>query len=193
LSVNSDTKIGSVVIHVGDDDHTNNNDGATEQLGLTAFQLPAEPYSPTAAVLMANKTVAAYDPVLSPYAIPGNDMLYTFTVSNSGSGPADADSIVLIDSLPDEIIFYNGDIDDGGPETGVVAFAETGTGLTFNQAADLAFSNAASKPANFTACTYTPAAGYDPLVTYICLNPSGAMAAGNPDPEFTIEFRARID
>ncbi len=103
------------------------------------------------------------------------------------------DSIEIIDALPPEVTFYNGDIDDAGPETDPVSFTQIGAGLTFTYASDVAYSNSATKPVNFAACTYTPTAGYDPAVTYICFNPKGAMASGTPDPNFSLSFRARID
>ncbi len=146
------------------------------------------------AVLDPIKSNAIYDPAaLGLYAVPGNDMIYTITVTNTGTGPADTDSIEIIDALPPEVTFYNGDIDDAGPETDPVAFSQAGAGLTFTYASDVAFSNAATKPANFAACTYTPVAGYDPAVTFICFNPKGAMASGTPNPNFSLSFRARID
>jgi uncharacterized repeat protein (TIGR01451 family) len=147
-----------------------------------------------AAALGASKTINVFDPgALGLYAVPGNDVIYTITATNTGSGAADVDSIEIIDALPPEVTFYNGDIDDAGPETDPVSFAQTGAGLTFTYASDVAYSNSATKPVNFAACTYTPAAGYDPAVTYICFNPKGAMASGSPDPNFSLSFRARID
>lgn len=144
--------------------------------------------------IAAVKTTDVYDPLAEGlYAIPGNDVVYTFTITNSGTGATDANSMVLIDVMPDEIEFYNGDIDDGGPQTNPVTFAQTGTpSLTFNYASDVGFSNAATKPADFAACSYAPSAGYDPNVNFICFNPKGTFASGSPDPEFTLQFRARI-
>ena len=100
----------------------------------------------------------------------------------------------MVDSLPPEVTFYNGDIDDGGPLTGVVDFQESGSNLTFDEATDLGFSNSATKPANFAACSYTPLTGYDPNVTFICLNPSGTMSEGVFSPsEFSVSFRAGVE
>ena len=90
----------------------------------------------------------------------------------------------------------NGDIDAGGPDTysgsDPVGFVDNSSGLTMTYASDVGFSDQATRPADFASCTYNPAAGYDPAVTYICLNPKGAMAAGDPDPQFAVAFRARI-
>lgn len=145
------------------------------------------------AVLTANKTAAVYDPLSEGlYMVPGNDVIYAITFTNTGDGAADADSVVLIDVMPTEIEFYNGDIDDGGPETNPVSGADSGSGLTFTYATDVRYSNSGTKPANYVACAYSPSAGYDPNITFICFNPKGAMAAGAPDPSFELKFRARI-
>ena len=145
------------------------------------------------AKLDGSKSVAVWDPgATGLYAVPGNDVIYTIQITNTGEGAADDNSIVLIDPIPGDVEFYHDDIDDGGPETDPVSFAQTGAGLTFTYATDVAYSNGGSAPADFASCTYSPATGYDPNVTYICVNPKGSMAAGDPDPDFEVSFRARI-
>lgn len=146
------------------------------------------------AELEAAKTVRTFDPLAEGlYAVPGNDVVYEITVTNRGAGATDNGTMLLIDRVPDDVTFFNGDVDGPTlPETGVVAFINGGSGLSFTPATDLAFSNAATQPSLFSQCTYVPAPGYDPAVTHVCLNPKGAMAAGDPDPFFRVEFRARI-
>lgn len=146
--------------------------------------------------LQASKSVAVFDPNNEGlYALPGNDVIYTITATNEGTGAADTDSMELIDTLPPEIEIWNGDIDDAGPETNPVAFSQTGgAGLTFNYATDVRYSTAATKPADFDACTaFTPDNNYRPDFNFICFNPKGSMAAGDPDPTFSVSFRARIE
>ena len=146
--------------------------------------------------LSGSKSIDVYDPDpldgIPVYAVPGNDVRYTIEIENAGNGPVDNNGLLLVDRLPSEITFYNGDIDDGGPETDPVAFAQTGAGLSFSYASDVGFSNAASAPTDFSSCSYVPAAGYDPAVRYVCISPSGAMAAGSPAPQASFSFRARI-
>jgi uncharacterized repeat protein (TIGR01451 family) len=144
--------------------------------------------------LAGEKTVSIWDPDgLGLYALPGNDVIYTLTARNDGEAPIDNNSIVLIDVMPPTVEFYNGDIDDAGPETDPVSFTQAnGASLTFSAAADVGYSDDAAKPATFAGCDYTPDAGYDPDVTFICFNPKGTLAAGDPDPEFSVSFRARI-
>ncbi len=143
--------------------------------------------------LAAAKTVSIHDPASAGlFAVPGNDVRYTITVTNTGANSTDADSVFIVDHLPTEIEFYNGDIDDAGPLTGPVEFTQSGAGLTFSAATDLRFSNSATAPVNFAARAYTPPAGYDPSARFVCFNPKGAMSAGSPDPSFSVSFRARI-
>lgn len=147
------------------------------------------------AALDANKSISV-SPVSSiPFAVPGSDVLYTLTVENAGTAPIDTDTVFLVDTLANEVSFYNGDIDDSGPETGVIAFNAMSSGLTFSEAGDLGFSSAATKPTQMSECTYTPAAGYDANVRHVCFAPKGRMRAGSiqPDAEFSLTFRGRIE
>lgn len=146
------------------------------------------------ASLAASKSSAVYAGSASNYAIPGSDVIYTIDVASTGTAPVDQDTVFLVDTLPAETEFYNGDIDDAGPETGPVAFQANASGLTFTPATDLRFSSAVARPASFAACTYTPAAGYDASVRHVCLNPRGRLKAGSLEPgtDFSFQLRARI-
>jgi len=167
-------------------------DGEVEDLTVTVAG---------AAQLDASKTVALFDPTgAGTYALPGEDVIYTITVSNAGSGPTDVDSIFLVDKIADEIEFWNGDIDFGGPDTftgtdpvGVVQ--ANGAALTFDYATDVGFSTLATRPADFaTDCSaITPDDTYRNDITFICLRPRGALSSGDPDPEIAFSFRARIE
>ena len=145
------------------------------------------------ASLDGEKDVEIYNGSPSPYAIPGSEVIYTISTVNNGSGPVDADTLFLVDGLPPEVTFFNGDIDDAGPLTGVVEFNETDSDLTFTEATDLGFSNTATKPTSFADCSYSPAAGFDPNVTFICFAPKGPMNEGTITPsEFEVSFRAAL-
>ncbi len=151
------------------------------------------PLTCTPAVLSSVKTVSIWDPNgTGIYMVPGNDVIYAITATHESGGPTDIDSVVIIDKIPDNIVFYNGDIDDGGPETNPVKFTETASGLSLDYANDVKFSNQTTPPASLAACTYTPSAGYDSNVKYICINPSGSFQPGTPSPTFTVSFRGRI-
>ncbi len=141
----------------------------------------------------AEKTVSVHADSAVPYAVPGSDVLYTINVTNDGSSPLDEDSLFLVDSLPPETEFFNGDHNGAG--SGAVGFAETDSGLTFSLATDVRYSNAATKPMNFGACTYVPVSGYDPAVRHVCFNPKGRLRDGTlyPASGFSLTFRARIN
>ena len=127
------------------------------------------------------------------YALPGNNVIYTLTATHE-SGPAlDAESMFLVDVIPTELTFYNGDIDDDGPELNPVKFAETNSGLTWDYATDVGYSDSSIKPTDMSECLYSPVSGYDPAVRHICIQPSGSFLSGTPDPTFDVSFRMRID
>ncbi len=146
------------------------------------------------AILTATKSSTVFDTGNGHFSIPGNDMLYTITVTNTTGGTPDPNSVLIVDPLPADLTFFNGDADGAGPGTTAVLFTDMSSGLTFDYATDVRYATGTTPPANFAACTYTPTAGYDPAVRYICINPSGTMAGTGttPTPRFTLQFRARI-
>ncbi len=117
------------------------------------------------------------------FNIPGADVIYTLTVSNSNSSPVDVGTMILSDPLPSAMTFYNGDIDDAGPLTTNYEFTPGTSGLTF-AAANLGYSNNGG-----STYAYSPAAGYDAAVNAIRLSPQGTMAANS---SFSIKFRTRV-
>ena len=149
----------------------------TENIGYWIFD------NNQAAKLTAAKSVAMYSGNASAYSIPGSDVVYTIKAENEGSGPVDMNSIFLVDALPPEVTFYNGDVVfDGGDSA-----------LTFTEATDLGFSDGVTAPTNMTQCDFGPSAGYDPDVKFICFAPKGAMSEGTITPSaFSFSFRASI-
>jgi uncharacterized repeat protein (TIGR01451 family) len=141
------------------------------------------------------KVSAVYNDGVAPqFFIPGNDASYTIALSNTGSGSPATDTVFMLDPLPSQVTFFNGDAN--GPSTAgtdPVLFVDNGSGLTFNYATDVRYATTA--PANFAACTYTPTAGYDANVRYVCVNPKGRMKgkSGAATPSFSVSFRARIN
>lgn len=139
--------------------------------------MPALTVTKAAAPLSTN----AGDP--NRFNVPGADVIYTLTVSNSNSSPVDVGTMVLTDPLPSAMSFYNGDIDDAGPLASNYEFVAGSSGLTF-AAADLAYSNNGG-----ASYAYAPASGYDAAVTAVRLSPQGTMAANS---SFSVKFRTRI-
>jgi len=80
LAISSIEAIGSVIIHVGDDDHTSNHTGTQEQLGLVGFSLPSEPILAPAPSLSLEKVADNAGPFTT-----GDVVSYTYTVTNDGN------------------------------------------------------------------------------------------------------------
>lgn len=121
----------------------------------------------------------------NPKLIPGGDLIYTLTVTNSNaSNLATADLPAITDILPAGVTFYNGDIDDAGPLTGNFQFIPGTSGLTL-AAGGVTYSNNGG-----ATYAYTPAAGYDLNVQALRFAPGGASFAANSS--FQIRFRTRI-
>ncbi len=141
--------------------------------------------------LSASKVVEVFDPLGEGlFAVPGNDVLYTITLTNNGAGSVDDDSLFFVDALPPELVFFNGDADGPGPGTDAVIFNGAGSGLTFDPSSDVAFST--TPPASFADCSPSLVSGFDPSIRYVCFNPQGQMAAGTPAPSIMLTFRARL-
>lgn len=134
-----------------------------------------------------------YDPgAAGLFAIPLNDQLTIATITNEVGARTTNDSIFLIIDVPADTEFYNGDIDGSGPGSNPIAFiGSNAPGISFNYFTDVRYSDAATRP-DYAGCTYTPAAGYDPNVRFICINPKGSMPQGDPPPSFAVQFRQRI-
>jgi uncharacterized repeat protein (TIGR01451 family) len=153
--------------------------------GQQAFAISTLSWCPLPQLTFAKTSApfitAAADP--RRFNTPGSDVLYSLTLTNSNSSPVDLNQVIFTDPLPAQVSFFNGDIDDAGPLTTNFEFIAGASGLTF-AAGNLTYSNNGG-----TSYVYTPAAGVDPLVNAIRLNPQGVMAANS---SFTLRFRARI-
>ena len=114
---------------------------------------------------------------------PGSDVAYSLTVANSGGSPVDLASLVLSDTLPPNVTFYNGDFNAASPGMGPFLLVAGSSGVTL-PAGSAAYSQ------NGSTWSATASAGYDPLVRYIRLTPAGSLAANS---SVTIRFRARIN
>ncbi|MEO7689448.1 MAG: hypothetical protein ABIS51_09185 [Sphingomonas sp.] len=124
--------------------------------------------------------------VTNPKYIPGAIVRYTFTVTNTGPSSVTNNSVWLIDTLPNQLLV-------GTSSSPIFTQGTPTSGLTFTAATDIKYSNAATAPATFAACTYTPVSAYDPAVNFVCLNPKGTMAGstGTP-PGFTLSIQAQV-
>lgn len=115
--------------------------------GQQAFGIQSIIYCPmpelTVTKSSASVEMGAADP--KRFNIPGADIAYSLTVSNSNSSPVDIGSMQLTDLLPATLTFYNGDIDGTGPLTTNFEFSAGTSGLTFSSA-NLAYSTMADRP-----------------------------------------------
>lgn len=148
------------------------------------------------ALLSVDKTSTPYNDGTNPvFNLPGQDVVYSIAVTNTLAGTTTSNTILVVDPLPANMTFFNGDANGALAGTDPVYFTNAASGLTYSYATDVRFMNGSTQPASFAGCTYTPTAGYDPNVRYICVNPKGVMngTATTPTPRFTISFRARIN
>ena len=127
------------------------------------------------------------------FSVPGADMVYTIRVTNVGDGAPDRDTVLVVDSLPAGLVFFNGDFESGDGDSAAVKADMEDSGLTFAAGTDLRFAGAGAAPASFAACTLAAAAGYDARVRHICVRPRGVLLPDNPRPGFSLRFRTRIE
>jgi uncharacterized repeat protein (TIGR01451 family) len=147
----------------------NDESGGFDNVTITAFVDP---------VVDAVKTVAIEDAMAAPsFAIPGNNAVYTISMTNSG-GAMDADSLTIIDSLPEEVI-----LDTSAP----ILFVDNSTppsGLSCCTAANVDYSDTVSGPPVFG---YVPTSAFDDAVTHVRISPSGTLRDSTVDPT-TVSF-----
>lgn len=152
--------------------------------------------------IVAKSVLLVSDPVNGmtlPKAIPGAVISYSIQLTNTGIGPADNNTTLIVDPIPANTQLFVGDI--GGAGSGPIAFVQgtpsSGLTYTFTSLAsvtdDVSFSNTGCSP--FT--NYTPVPdvnGFDAAVTCIRINPKGVFAAaGGGNPSFEARFRVRVN
>jgi hypothetical protein len=141
----------------------------------------------------AQKSSMIYDTGSNPlYRIPGNDIIYKISVNRTVGQAVSNNTVFVLDSVPANLTFYNGDYDGAGPGTTPVGFVDNGSGLTFTYATDVRYSNSVVSPTSFSACTYAPIAAYDANVKHVCVNPKGSFVSGAAGSSFDLFFRAQI-
>ena len=131
--------------------------------------------------LTATKSSSPANGTFGAFNIPGNDVVYSLSVINSGGSPVDGSTIILSDLLPASTTFRNSAF-DGTTSLPFKLATSGGTALT---AAGLSYSRTGD--ATFT---YTPVAGYDPLVDGVMIVPGGQLAANST---VTVQFVARVN
>jgi uncharacterized repeat protein (TIGR01451 family) len=134
------------------------------------------------------------DPVngaTNPKRIPGSVIRYTVNVTNSGPGTVDSSTVVITDALPSTVIACVSTL-CGSP---IVEFIDgaTTSGLAFNYATNVTYSNTVGGGAPYTYTPVPDASGFDAAVTGIRIAPTGLFAAaGSGNPSFSVRFRAKV-
>ena len=117
-------------------------------------------------------------------SIPGAQVRYTITVTNTGNLAVDANSIVIGDPFPPDFT-----LDASTPMTMTVG----NSGLNaFNQASMVTYSSQATGGAPYSASL---GSGYNPAITGLRFQPGGTMAAATAagPATFSFTFTGRID
>jgi len=127
----------------------------------------------------------------NPKAIPGAIVQYTLGVSNQGLGAVDADSLVITDPLPADTALF---VDISGGDPIVFVDGTTPSGLTYNYATDVTFSNQVGGGPPYNYPPSPDAQGFDPAITGYRISPGGAMSptVGSNTPSFNIRLQVRI-
>jgi len=164
-------------------------EGTVTDLGVGNFTVAI----PQPAITVLKSSTVLTDPfnnATNPKRIPLAVVRYDITVTNSGPGTVDANTLVLTDPIPANSSMFVSTA-SGNP----VAFVNgaTASGLAYNYAANVSYSNVGDTGP----WTYTPVPdvdGYDAAVRAVRIAPAGTMsAAGAGNPAFTIQFRVRIN
>ena len=118
-------------------------------------------------------------------------MQYTLGVSNQGLGVVDANSLVITDPLPADTALF---VDTSGGDPIVFVDGSTPSGLSYNYASDVTFSNQVGGGPPYNYVPSPDAQGFDAAVTGYRISPTGIMnpTVGSNTPSFNIRLRVQI-
>lgn len=161
-----------------------NQGGNDESCGFDNMTVTAFPVLPN---LTAQKTVEVVD---NEYALPGNFVDYTISVSNSG-GTMDTGTFVLVDPISENLSLFTGDFDGSGNAVQFVDTSSPASGFNCCTGSNIEFSNSVTTPPVYG---YVPVADYDPAITFIRISPDGVMRDAQMNPvNLDFIFRAMIN
>ncbi len=147
---------------------------------------PAGSALPIFTVLKTAQVANGSDP---DFYLPGTDVIYTVTVTNSGLGSPDLGSFTFTDDLPDAVELFVGNFQGAG---GPINFTEG------SEPSDLDFSQVNVVYRNASGSAISPgSSGYNPNITSFEINfPAPDTFDGydgtGPQPSFTVSYRVRI-
>ncbi|MEJ0086371.1 MAG: hypothetical protein WDO72_11845 [Pseudomonadota bacterium] len=165
-------------------------EGTVTDLGVGSFIVAM----PQPSITMVKTSSVLSDPTGSavPKRIPLSVIQYDISVTNSGPGTVDANTLVITDAVPAGATMYVSTT-PANPVVFTNGVGANASGLTFVYAGNVSYSSVgASGP-----WTYTPVPdvnGYDANVKAVRVAPGGIMsAAGTGNPTFTVQFRVRVN
>jgi hypothetical protein len=178
--------LGGWTVRVTANEGTENT---VSDFGVTNFQVVI----PQPSLTFVKTSTVLSDPLnntTNPKRIPQSIVRYDLTMTNTGPGTVDANTLVLTDAIPTNTSVY---VSTSAGNPIVFANGTTPSGLTYAYPANVTFSNVGETGP----WTYTPVAdanGFDAAVRAIRVAPAGTMsAAGAGNPSFTIQFRVRVN
>ncbi len=160
-------------------------EGVTD-MGVGTFVVA--PLMPTLTIQKTSVVISDLPGNAQPKRIPGAVVRYDISVTNSGPGTVDSNSLVIVDLVPANTTLYV-----GGASPVVFVDGSPVSGLSFNYPAQVSYSSVGESGP----FTYTPlpdADGYDAAVRAVRIAPGGIMnGTGGGSPSFTVQFRVRIN
>ena len=162
-------------------------EGTVFDLGVGNFTVALP--QPSITMVKSSSLISAPNAGL-PKRIPQAVVQYDITVTNSGPGTVDANTLVITDPIPTDSSMYVSTV-SGNPV--VFVNGSTVSGLTYTYATNVTYSSTGTSGP----WTYTPVPdvnGFDAAVKAVRIAPVGVMsAAGSGNPSFTLQFRVRIN
>lgn len=149
------------------------------------------------AINISKSVAVASDPAnasSNPKAIPGAELAYTITVTNSGAGAVDTGTTAISDVIPVTMSLCVSTLCNTPP----VIFscsAAPACGLSYNYATDVSYSNQIGGAAPYTYAPVPDAAGFDANVRGVRINPTGIFngASGGSNPSFGLLLKMKIN
>ncbi len=161
-------------------------------LGVGSFVV----YLPLPTLVISKTSQVVSDPyrgATNPLRVPGSIQLYTVLVRNTGPGTVDSNTLVITDPIGTDSAIYVSTV-SGNPVVFTDGTAPNQSGLVYVYATSVTYSNQVGGGAPFNYTPVPDANGFDPNVRGIRIAPTGVMnaAAGATTPQFTIQFRIRV-
>jgi trimeric autotransporter adhesin len=162
-------------------------EGTVFDLGVSNF-IVALP-QPSITMVKSSAVISAPNAGL-PKRIPQAVVQYDITITNSGPGTVDANTLVITDPVPANSSLY---VSTASGNPVVFVNGSTSSGLTYSYATNVSYSSTGtSGPWGYT--PVPDANGFDSAVRALRVAPGGILsAAGAGNPSFTVQFRVRID